>query len=269
MYILGRRARKIRCVMELVQILFGRYSARYMSKQYSDANELSKRWQEDRKAKAMPTNPKDPDTLTIADWPFGESGPVEFCKDGNILFAVKPEYYHTCDPAIVFYELEDKTIPEEERTLATIHEKFNELSIYNMKGEKIATVFKGREFISKMHDIGDWILMFSWVWHPDYFFGVVHKRDFFEEVYARRNEGVTKPTIGAFLLADNMSTDAITQATTMINAAIAADPAERNRRGLVLNGRQVFWYDKTGIYHNDNHFPYEAIYAGDVDVFEE
>jgi len=53
----------------------------------------------------------------------------------------------------------------------------------------------------------------------------------------------------------------------MINAAIATD--EKNRRGLVLNGIQVFWYDKTEIYHKDNYFPYGAIYAGDVDVFEE
>jgi len=59
----------------------------------------------------------------------------------------------------------------------------------------------------------------------------------------------------------------VTQAINMINAAIATD--EKNRRGLVLNGIQVFWYDKTEIYHKDNYFPYGAIYAGDVDVFEE
>lgn len=94
-----------------------------------------------------PEQPVDRDTLTyVPGWAMlhhsGNESPVEFYHSGEHLFTLQPEYVKVDSPGVVFHTLSSEDFPElteRQRTLCTVHMKYNELAVYNMNGELVQT----------------------------------------------------------------------------------------------------------------------------------
>ena len=231
-----------------------------------------------------PSVVKDPESLTLCEWNIGTQNidklPVKFYREDQELFSLQPEYYYVNDPGVIFYRLEDKTLPDNEATLVTIHLKHGELAIYNMKGELIQTTFKDRGIISNLVDLDEWILMFSWQWSPIAFFGIIDKKRFFEDIYKTKGMILSQPTTSGYIPIEqlnelNQTEDGIQQGLqnmwARIQNSINQDPGECNRAGMDVKDDygDEFYYDKTGIYITNKHLPYDKLYSGELALYED
>lgn len=228
---------------------------------------------------------KDPDTLALSEWQMGASNPtkspVTFYKGDDLLFTHQPEYYYQNNPNVIFYQFPSEKYPglsEEERTIFTICLKFNELAVYNMKNELIQNTFNGREFMSNLVDLGDWIIMFSWIWGPHGFLGIIQKKPFFEDIFKTKNQDIKAPQLGVSVSAETLTevcgTGDVNEmmetqqfqniqdvAWSQIKKSMDQDPGERNRAGLCIPYEIPFYYDKTGFYWNNKHYSYSDMFS--------
>lgn len=233
----------------------GSYSCRYTMPTEEIVDDLD--WQPD------PRDPEDP-LHYVPGWAMlhysRNNSPVEFYHKDELLFTLQPEYEKVDSPGVVFHTLSAEEFPElseRQRTLFTIHMKYNELEVRNMDGELVQTTFKGRSMISRMIDVDPWIIMLSWEWNPIAFMGIIKKDDFFRDIQKSSGDDLTS----------------IMQAMSLqISASRQADPGERNRTGLCVNDNYgfSFYYDNKGIYLTESrYFPFDRLYSGDLDLDED
>lgn len=268
--------------MDTIHIEHGKYSCRYT---IPTGKCCDPDWK--------PEEPVDSSTLEyVPGWAMlhysSNRSQVEFYHDEELLFTLQPEYCKVDSPGVVFHTLDTDEFPkltERQRTLCTIHLKYNELAVYNMDGIHIQNTFKGRGMISRMIDADSWIIMLSWEWNPIAFMGIIKKDDFFRDIQNSSNDDLEPPKLSGFITVKQMvqkpKADLVEMMRT-IGAQITADPSERNRTGLCVDDSYGFdfYYDRTGIYLkegqafidnnvqyvDERYFPFDKLYSGEFDL---
>ena len=122
-------------------------------------------------------------------WPFNK---------GKHLFTLKRNTYRMSDIGFIMEFLEH---PETKETLFIFNPQHGELSLYNMKGEKVKEGKANDEFFTSLTFINDeYFLLNGWIWQPMSFFSIYNINKFITDPdYCPRwefeQDGCPMPTV--------------------------------------------------------------------------